>query len=179
MRPRRLVFAAALALLLSACNQDMDKQPKYNEYKPASLFPNGSVLQHSPAGTVSREDFAREATASERPAVTEALLQRGRQRYDIFCSPCHAKTGDGYGIIVSRGMPHPRPFNSAAMRNASDDHLYDVITNGYGMMFPLGYKLPPRDRWAIVAYVRALQLSQRAAASDLTPEQRAKLGGKP
>ena len=179
MRPSATFLAALLALGLSACNQDMDKQPKYNEYKPASLFPNGSVLQHAPSGTVSREEYAREQNAPKKPAVTRALLERGRERYDIFCSPCHAKTGDGYGRIVARGMPHPQSFDSEAMRNASDEHLYDVISNGRGMMFPLGYKLEPRDRWAIVAYLRALQLSQRAAASDLTPEMREKLGAEP
>lgn len=178
MKPSVAALAALFALGLSACNQDMDKQPKYNEYKPANLFPNGSVLQHAPSGTVSREEYSREQNA-KKPAVTRTLLERGRERYDIFCSPCHAKTGDGYGRIVARGMPHPPSLDSDAMRNASDEHFYDVISNGRGMMFPLGYKIAPRDRWAIVAYLRALQLSQRAAASDLTPEMREKLGAKP
>jgi hypothetical protein len=112
-------------------------------------------------------------------AVDEKVMKRGQERYDIFCSPCHAKTGDGYGRIVARGLPHPQSFDSEAMRNASDDHFYAVITNGYGMMYPLGYKIEPRDRWAIVAYLRALQLSRRAIAGDLTPEMRGKLGAKP
>jgi mono/diheme cytochrome c family protein len=178
MKPSALLIAA-FAFGLASCNQDMDNQPKYNEYKPATLFPSGGVLQHAPAGTVSREAYAREASAPEKPPLTRALLDRGRERYDIFCSPCHAKTGDGYGRIVARGLPHPQSLDSEAMRNASDDHFYGVITNGYGMMYPLGYKIEPQDRWAIVAYLRALQLSQRASASDLTPEMRGKLGAKP
>jgi hypothetical protein len=136
------------------------------------------VLQPQPKDTISREAYRREKTAMQKPTLTRALLDRGRERYDIFCSPCHAKTGSGYGSVVLRGMPHPKSFDSEDMRRARDDHLYDVISKGYGLMYPLGYKIAPKDRWAIVAYLRALQLSQSAAAEDLPPEAREKIGQK-
>ncbi len=95
-----------------------------------------------------------------------ALLQRGRERFDVYCSPCHSVVGDGDGMVVRRGFPAPPSYHIERLRAAPDHHFYDVITHGYGVMYPYGDRVAPDDRWAIVAYIRALQLSQHAAASD-------------
>lgn len=109
--------------------------------------------------------------------ITMALLQRGRQRFDIYCAPCHSRAGDGDGMIARRGFPHPPSYHTARLRNAPDSHFYQVITHGYGVMFPYATRVSPHDRWAIVAYIRALQLSQHAPASELGPADLAKLRG--
>jgi hypothetical protein len=116
------------------------------------------------------------ATAAfQLPTITEALLDRGRNRFDIFCAPCHSIAGDGDGFVARRGFPHPPSFHSDALRAASDAHLYTVITNGYGAMYSYATRIEPRDRLAIVAYIRALQLSQHAEVDQLTDAQRARL----
>jgi mono/diheme cytochrome c family protein len=164
--------------LLAGCTKsNMDSQPKYHEYEPAGLFRDGKVLQTPPVGTMAREDDAREAT--NRPALTDALLSRGRERFDIYCSPCHDRAGNGNGIIVQRGMPRPSSFHSQALRAADDQHFYDVTSNGYGAMYAFADRVRPRDRWAIVAYIRALQLSQHAALSDVSESERAQLSAEP
>jgi mono/diheme cytochrome c family protein len=109
--------------------------------------------------------------------VSLELLQRGRQRYDIYCSPCHGLTGDGDGMVVRRGFIHPPTYHSDRLRNAPDSHFYDVITSGYGAMFPYADRVTREDRWAIVAYIRALQLSEHAPVSALQPAERARLEG--
>ncbi|MGN6313423.1 MAG: c-type cytochrome [Rhodanobacteraceae bacterium] len=109
--------------------------------------------------------------------ITPQLLERGQQRFDIYCAPCHSRAGDGDGMIARRGFPHPPSYHTDALRNAPDSHFYDVITNGYGAMFPYADRISPHDRWAIVAYIRALQLSQHAPASDLTAGDLKKLRG--
>lgn len=109
--------------------------------------------------------------------ITPQLLARGQQRFNIYCAPCHSRAGDGDGMIARRGFPHPPSFHTDALRNAPDSHFYEVITNGYGAMFPYDARVSPHDRWAIVAYIRALQLSQHAPASDLTAQDLQKLQG--
>ena len=160
-----------VAILLAGCTRsNMDSQPKYHEYEPAQLFSDGRVLQAPPAGTVARNDAARAVETTQRPAVTTALLARGREQYDVFCSPCHDRTGKGRGIVVQRGMPRPPSLHDQRLRDADDQRLFDVISKGYGAMYAHGDRILPRDRWAIVAYVRALQLSQHAAVTDLPPD---------
>ena len=100
---------------------------------------------------------------------------RGHAQYDVFCSPCHDRVGNGRGIVVQRGMPQPESFHDQRLRSADDQHFYDVISNGYGAMYAHGDRIRPRDRWAIVAYVRALQLSQHAAVADLPPDVRKRM----
>lgn len=102
-------------------------------------------------------------------------LERGRERFDIYCSPCHSVAGDGDGMIVRRGFPSPPSYHTDRLRNAPDAHFYSVITNGYGMMYSYADRVAPHDRWAIVAYIRALQLSQDARIGDVPPERRAEL----
>ena len=108
--------------------------------------------------------------------ITPQLLRRGQQRFDIYCAPCHSPAGDGDGMIARRGFPHPPSYHTDALRNAPDSHFYDVITNGYGAMFAYADRITPQDRWAIVAYIRALQLSQHAPASVLDGQDIKALG---
>jgi mono/diheme cytochrome c family protein len=163
---------------LAACDQNMDVQPHYREYAPAPLF-RGGTLRVPPAGSVARDDPARDRTVTSRPALTAELLNRGQERFAIFCSPCHGAGGDGNGIIVQRGMPRPTSYHDDRLRTADDQHFFDVITNGYGAMYSYASRVPPGDRWAIVAYIRALQLSRHATIEDVPPEQRPQLTGTP
>jgi mono/diheme cytochrome c family protein len=166
------------AMSLAACDQNMDVQPKYSEYSKAPAFRAG-VLRNPPAGVVARDDPEREQAATHKPAVTAELLERGRERFGIFCQPCHGAGGDGNGIIVQRGMPSPTSYHDARLRAADDQYLFDVITNGHGAMYSYAARVPPQDRWAIVAYIRALQLSRHAAIDDVPAEARAQLTGTP
>lgn len=109
------------------------------------------------------------------PPITLDLLQRGRDRFDVFCSPCHSIAGDGDGMVARRGFPHPPSFHIDRLRDASDAHFYAVITHGYGAMHPYATRVAPADRIAIIAYIRALQLSQRAPVAMLNEDDRAKL----
>ena len=169
-----------MCLAAAACTRsNMDSQPKYHEYEPGALFSNGRVLQAPVAGTVARGDLALADEARTKPAVTMSLLARGREQYDVFCSPCHDRAGTGRGMVVQRGMPKPRSFNDERLRQADDQHFYDVITKGYGAMYAHGDRIRPGDRWAIIAYIRALQLSQHASLDDVPPEVKAKLLAEP
>jgi mono/diheme cytochrome c family protein len=172
---RRALAVGLSCTLLLGCSQNMVSQPKYQEYGPAALFRNGRVLQVPVAGTVARDDPARAAQARERPPLSAELLARGRQQFDIFCAPCHSRTGDGNGMIVQRGMPRPPSYHIDRLRAAPDQHFFDVITKGHGVMYSYAARVKPRDRWAIVAYVRALQLSQHASLDDVPAQERARL----
>jgi mono/diheme cytochrome c family protein len=112
-------------------------------------------------------------------AVTREVLDRGRERFNIFCAPCHGLGGDGDGMIVQRGFQMPPSYHLDRLRNAPAGHFFDVITNGFGAMYPYGYRVPARDRWAIVAYIRALQLSREATIDEVPPAERQKLMGEP
>jgi len=171
-RPAAILLLCALA---AGCTRSsMDDQPKYNEYKPSGLFPNGRVMQAPVAGTVAREDRAH-AEQSKRPALTAELIARGHDQYDAFCSPCHDRVGRGDGIVVQRGFPRPASLHEDRLRQADDQHFMDAITRGYGAMYSFADRVAPRDRWAIIAYIRALQLSQHATLDDVPAEQRAAL----
>ena len=174
-RTAPLLLLAAISL--AACEQNMDVQPKYSEYSKAPAF-RGSVLRKPPAGAVARDEPAREQT-TRKPAVTAALLERGRERFGIFCQPCHGAGGDGNGIIVQRGMPSPTSYHDERLRKADDQYLFDVISNGHGAMYSYASRVPPQDRWAIVSYIRALQLSRHASIDDVPQDQRAQLTGTP
>jgi mono/diheme cytochrome c family protein len=174
----RIVAAIMLALLLAGCDQNMEVQPKYSEYGRAPLF-RGGVLREPPAGAVARDDLAREADVENKPSLTAELLARGQQRFGIFCSPCHGAGGDGNGIIVERGMPRPTSYHNDRLRVADDQHFFDVMTNGYGVMYSYASRVPPHDRWAIVTYIRALQLSRHASIDDVPSAQRTNLTAAP
>jgi mono/diheme cytochrome c family protein len=108
----------------------------------------------------------------EVPPVTLALLNRGQERYRIYCAPCHSELGDGRGMIVERGFPPPPSFGLDRLRAASPQYLYDVITGGHGVMYGFGDRIAPKDRWAIAAYIRALQRSQRTSLADASADER-------
>ena len=161
---RRLALLLALAGLAAGCD-DMTDQPKNNAYSD----PGGSPAT-PPAGTVMRD----EASAAA-PPLTLALLERGRTEFDIHCSACHGTTGTGNGMIVQRGFPAPPPFDADRLRAITPQQAYDVVTNGYGVMFPFAGRLLPADRWAIAAYVKALQASRNGRPGDLIDGERAAL----
>ena len=175
----RRALGILVVILLAGCTRsNMDSQPKYHEYESSQLFENGRVLQAPVAGTIARGDLAPDEEATNKPAVTAELLTRGREQYNVYCSPCHDRVGTGRGIVVERGMPQPVSFHEQRLREADDQYFFDAITNGYGAMYSYSSRIRARDRWAIVAYLRALQLSQHVAAADLPDEMKAKLAEK-
>jgi len=188
------LLAGALALCLAGCEraaQDMYDQARGKPYQANRLFADGSAMRAPPGGTVphaagnlagssggrrgaqAMQARQRADAAPGQPYPLSAqLLRRGRERYDIYCLPCHSPVGDGDGRIARRGFPAPPTYHSERLRQATDRHLYDVITHGYGVMYGYGNRLEPADRWAIVAFVRALQLSQHADLASLPPPVR-------
>lgn len=170
MRPRALALLAApfaLSLLVGGCDLSMKHQARYDVQGPAPLFPHGSAQLNPPPGTVAEGDVDPELAAAQPPPATPALLARGQERFEIFCTPCHGRRGDGDGVVVQRGFPQPPSYYEPRLRDAPAAHFYDVITSGYGVMFPYGQRVAPADRWAITAYIRALQLARPVAASAL------------
>jgi mono/diheme cytochrome c family protein len=164
----RLLIGLGAALALAACDDhSMTQQNRYSTFSPAALFPNGTEAQTLPAGVVAQGDLNRAEQAAKPPPVDAQLLTRGQQRYDIYCSPCHGLSGKGDGMVVRRGFPAPPSYHSTRLRAASAQHFYDVISNGYGVMYSYATRVEPRDRWAIVAYIRALQQSQNAKPADI------------
>jgi mono/diheme cytochrome c family protein len=171
-----LAIVAVLLAAVSSCDQ-MRHQPRYDSEERSTLFRNGQSLQAPPDNTIARDDPAYRRALRERPAMTDALLARGRERFGIYCTPCHDLSGSGQGIVPSRGFPHPPSFHIDRLRNAPSSYFVDVITNGHGVMYSYADRVSPADRWAIAAYIRALQLSQNAPASALSQADRAKLDG--
>jgi mono/diheme cytochrome c family protein len=195
----RLAAIVLTTLALSGCERiahNMYDQPRFTPMRPTPLFDNGSsarpavpdTVAHSQgriAGTSSaraggdearRHDAAGDAQAMPYP-VTRALLDRGRQRFDIYCAPCHGPGGDGDGLVARRGFPRPPSYHDDRLRAAPDRHFFDVMTEGHGVMYSYAERVVPEDRWAIVAYIRALQLSQNATLADVPPETAAQLHG--
>jgi len=162
----------------------MYDQAKYEPYEKSALYPNGAAMRPFPEGTVARDHYDEDveyetgtsasgelvARIPQRVHVDAELLRRGRQRYDIFCSPCHGTTGMGDGMIVQRGYVKPPSYHLARLRQAPDGHFFDTMTRGFGRMPSYASQIPVADRWAIVAYVRALQLSQNARLAALPAE---------
>ena len=184
---RSLVIACAaiVCVLAGGCQirQDMADQPKYTPLSPSPFFDDGRSERPLVENTVARGSIAdedlfvpKESNAFPLP-LTPELLNRGHERYRIFCSPCHGIQGDGNGMVSMRGMKHPPSYHDPRLRQVSNGYLYDVITNGFGGMLSYSAQVPPADRWAIIAYVRALQLSRNAPVSELPPDVRAKLPG--
>ncbi len=167
-------LAPLAVLLLSGCDVSMTTQPKYDTYAPSHFWDDGASARPIPANTVARGDLKLDEEAKTPPPVTEALLARGQERFNAFCSPCHGLSGYGDGIIVQRGFPRPPSYHQEKLRDAPSQHFFDVITNGNGVMYSYADRVPPADRWAIIAYIRALQLSQNATA-PLAPEAAEKL----
>lgn len=176
-----LLCAATGMALLAGCQQDMARQPKHKPLSPSPFFEDGRSERPLVENTVARGSIAdddlfvpKDSNAFPLP-LTPELMKRGQDRYRIFCTPCHGLQGDGNGMIAMRGMKHPPSYHDARLRQVPNGYIYDVITNGFGAMLGYSAQIPPRDRWAIIAYVRALQLSRNAPVSELSPEQRGKL----
>ncbi len=161
-----VLFAVAL---LTGCDLSMTQQPKYKPYAPSKFWGDGSSARPLPAGTVAQGDLARRNEEKTQPKVSAALLSRGQRSYDTFCSPCHGLAGYGDGMIVQRGFPPPPSYHIDRLRAVEIRHFYDVATNGYGVMYSYAGRIPAQDRWAIAAYIRALQLSQHATVA-VAPE---------
>jgi mono/diheme cytochrome c family protein len=190
-------------IVLAACEkakQDMYDQPRYKPMARSDLFDNGTSVRVPPeglaayaqgpfsgtsSGRIGTEDMARRTAALAAQSIpypiTRQLLLRGQERYAIYCMPCHSPAGDGDGLIARRGFPHPPSYHIDRLRQAPDRHFFDVISNGYGIMYSYADRVEPEDRWAIVAYIRALQLSQHVDVHDLPADLAARLpilGGK-
>lgn len=186
-RARVLQLAICASLLLSAaCRQKMANQPKYDPYEPSAFFEDGMSARPRIEGTVARGDLSGNPFFDTGKVngqlgdgypmpVTRELVDRGQERFNIYCAQCHGRLGDGNGMIPSRGYRRPPSFHIDRLRTATTGHFFDVMTNGFGAMPPYRTMIPPQDRWAIVAYVRALQLSQSATVADIPAADRATL----
>jgi cytochrome c553 len=182
---RRLLPAACvlLGLLLAGCGRNMAEQPRVEPLQESALLPGRSGSLEPPAGTVSRQRGGIDpvfftgqrdgALVTELPVeLTLQLLQRGQERYDIYCAMCHGYVGDGDGMVVRRGFPRPASFHEQRLQEASVGYIFNAATNGFGRMYPYADRIPAEDRWAIAAYVKALQLSQHADADDVPADAR-------
>ncbi len=181
-----LLLALVALLTLGACRQKMSNQPRYDPLEASDFFADGQSARPRVPGTVARGELTDNpffdtgkvngAVADGFPfPVTIQVINRGHERFDIYCSECHGRVGDGNGMIPSRGYRRPPSFHTESLRNQTTGHFFDVMTNGFGAMPPYGTMIPPDDRWAIVAYIRALQLSQNAQVNDVPTNDRAKL----
>ena len=169
-------------VILSNCSQQMASQPAHKPFEKSDFFADGQLAQKPVEGTIPSgwtrtnqrtylsEDFDKNSNELPIP-LTEEVLRRGKDRFEITCAVCHGATGDGGGMIARRGFSKPPTYHSERLRNAPLGHFYDVITNGYGGMGSYAAQVEPPDRWAIAAYIRALQVSQNANVSDVPPEK--------
>ncbi len=184
-----LLWGAGLLVLagVTGCRQDMHDQPKYIPLRPSSFFDDGRSARPIIAGTVARGHLDEDTAfyTGKGPdgkyldtfpfPITKEVLQRGQQRYTIYCTPCHDRLGTGNGMVVRRGFRHPPSYHIDRLRQAPNGYIFDVITNGFGAMQDYSAQISPADRWAIVAYERALQLSQNATLNDVPADARAQL----
>jgi hypothetical protein len=188
-----LILAGLASLFLAGCSRlDMQDQPKYKYERGSDFFADGRSARPELDGTIARGSLNEDVAYYEGKGapdkdgipqdidtfplvVNRALILRGQQRFDAFCSPCHGRIGNGLGMIVRRGFKQPPSYHIDRLRNAPVGHFYDVITNGYGAMLNYAQQIDVRDRWAIVAYIRVLQYSQNANLNDLPTEARNKV----
>ncbi len=180
------VWFPLAALAAAACSPNMREQPRYNPLSASGLFQDGRSARPPVDGTVARGQLRRDEpfyTGKQNGApidkipfpVTRQVLQRGHERFDVYCSPCHGRVGDGQGMVVQRGFQTPPSYHVERLREAPDGHFFDVMTNGFGVMASYASRVSPADRWAITAYIRALQLSQAATIDDVPAGERDKL----
>jgi len=166
---RTSVIIAMVLLVAAGCERphsDMGDQDKYNTYQASDFFVDGASARPLVAGVV-----VREPSIPTTLPVTAETVAHGQQEFDIYCSVCHGRLGNGEGMIVQRGLTRPPSFHVDRLINAPDSHLYDVITNGYGQMFSYSERVPPQQRWEIISYIRALQ----TAGQHASPQVRAAL----
>jgi len=186
-RARVLVAGLTLALAGAGCRQDMHDQPRFKPYAGTAFFGDGRSARPLVAGTIARGMLREDAAfftgkqggqfleALPFP-LTEAVLRRGQQRFGIYCAPCHGQTGQGDGMVVRRGFRRPTSFHIDRLRGERVGYLFDVMTNGFGVMPDYAAQVAPADRWAIAAYVKVLQLSQHADVKQLPAELVARIG---
>jgi Cytochrome C oxidase, cbb3-type, subunit III len=187
LRHRRAIACIAFGLMvLAGCRQDMHDQPRYEPLEPSTFFADGQSSRPLVEGTVARghlrlDELLYTGKVNGEPSeampfpVTRELLGRGQERYNIYCTPCHDHVGNGQGMIVQRGLRPPPSFHIERLRAAPIGHFFDVITNGYGAMANYAVEVATVDRWAIAAYIRALQLSQHAEVAELPEADRRRL----
>ena len=172
------LLTLAFAVVLTGCGRNMFDQPRYETLDASAFFADGAAARPLIDGTVSRERGAVDATfytgqgpeglLTEIPLeLTVDVLQRGQERYNIYCSVCHNYNGDGRGMIVQKGAVQPTSFHAQRLLDAPVGYFFNAMTNGFGRMYPYASRIPPEDRWAIAAYIRALQLSQNAFVEDI------------
>jgi hypothetical protein len=177
-------------LLLAGCQQKMADQPRYEPLAKSDFFSDERSARPLVEGTVARGDLRSDSvlytgkingklTETLPFPVTKNVLLRGQERFDIFCSPCHDRIGTGQGMVVKRGLRAPPSFHIDRMRMAPAGHFFDVITHGFGIMADYATQISAKDRWAIIAYIRALQLSQNAKLADVPETERRALETKP
>jgi len=181
-----LLAFCLLLLLCIGCRRGMFDHSKYRPMEESTFFADGSISRPIPANTVARgqldddDHFYRGRKGTNLVEtfpfpISRETLERGRDRYEIYCSVCHGRTGKGNGMIVQRGFPQPPDFHIPRLQEAPVGHFYDVITHGYGVMYSYASRVEPADRWAIAAYIRALQLSEKGTINDIPPGDRAQL----
>ncbi|MBX2813491.1 MAG: cytochrome c [Myxococcales bacterium] len=189
LRTKLLVQAAVLMVGATACRLDMHDAPRYDALEPSSLFDNGAAARLPVDGTIARGElrdgqeafytgFGSAGFVQGLPpglTLSKELLERGRERFEIYCTPCHGYTGQGDGMIVKRGFRKPPTFHNTRNKEEGLGRIYFVITNGYGQMFSYAHAVKPKDRWAIAAYIRALQLSHDAPLSAVPVDKRTSL----
>ena len=179
-------LVAVSMLLATGCRQDMHDQPRFEALEASDFFEDGRSARPYVNGTIARGALRENEhlylglvngeIANTVPfPVTREVLEKGHERFDIFCTPCHGQLGNGEGMIVQRGFRRPPSFHEERLRNMPVGHFYDVISNGFGTMVDYSSRIAPEDRWAIAAYIRALQLSQRATLEDVPPTERQRL----
>ncbi len=172
------ILLASALLLLAGCREDMQNQPYYRPLRENDFYADKRSARPMVAGTVARGHLNADTyfytgkigsnDGDYMPfPVTAEVMARGQQRFNIYCAPCHSELGDGNGMIVQRGFKHPPSYNTERLRKAPIGYFFDVMTNGFGAMPDYAEQVPPQDRWAIAAYIRALQLSQHASESDV------------
>lgn len=186
MSRRTTTTLLLLAGLFAGCRQDMHDQPRFEPLEASPLFADGRAARPQVPGTVARGELRLDTHLHEGRVdgefattfpfeITAEVLERGRERYGINCAPCHDETGGGLGMIVRRGMTQPPSYHVERLRAAEHGYLFDVITNGYGAMYDFSDRVTPRDRWAIVAWIRTLQLASNATLADVPATERAAL----
>jgi mono/diheme cytochrome c family protein len=181
-----LLMIALVVVAGVGCRQDMHDQPKYRPLRESTFFADGLSARPVVAGTVPRgylhdDELLNRGRVEGQIAevfpfaIDAAVMARGRERFDIFCSPCHGATGTGDGMVVRRGFRRPPPLADERLRKAPPGHFFDVMTNGFGAMPDYAAQIRPADRWAVTAYIRALQLSAHATLADVPAAERATL----
>ena len=191
MRNRHVAaLALATGLALTGCRQDMHNQPRYKPLAESTFFNDHRASRPKVDGTVARGHLRVDTalyTGKQGDQdidffpfpITREDLTRGQQRFNIYCSPCHSRVGDGNGLVVMRGFRQPPSYYTDKLKQAPVGHFFDVMTNGFGAMPSYASRVTPEDRWRIIAYIRALQLSEDTKVGDLTPEEKAKLTTEP